>query len=588
MAIKRAPKKNQRNTKKLSPAGTRWRFVTALGVLFFVFSILVARAAYIQVINPEQYSLQGDLRSLRSDSLGVQRGMIVDRNGRELAVSVPVETVWADPKRIAESGALADQRRWQALAETFRMNRDELLAKVDDPERRFVYLQRKVSPSEADYVRQLGIPGVYLKTESRRYYPTGEISAHVVGITNIDGQGQEGLELLYDDHLTGTPGKRVYRKDAQGRVIEEISQTDAQPPKQLTLSIDQRIQATAYTELKKAVRYNQATSGSAVVVNVKTGELLAMVNSPSYNPNNRADLQSFKMRNRTITDAYEPGSTVKPLVVLSALEHGTHKVGDIIDTNPGWLRIGGRRVSDHRNLGKLSLTEVLEHSSNVGVTTMALELGVDKLLETYFDAGFGSDTGVSLLGESYGLLTTRRRWSDFELATLSYGYGLSATTLQLAKAYTMIANGGRDMPLTVFRRESKPESEQVFNPDNTRAVLHMMERVVSDGTATAAQVPGYRIAGKTGTSRKARATGGYGDEYVALFAGIAPASNPEVVVVVTINEPGTDDYYGGTAAAPVFSSIVSQTMRLLNVPPDDMTSQPMKAAGFVGGADATP
>lgn len=572
----------KRNRKNSAPPGTQWRFYVALSILFSVFSVLVARAAYIQVISPEAYSEQGDMRSLRSSSLSVQRGMIVDRNGRELAVSVPVETVWADPKRIADHNALADTRRWQALAETFRMNRDELIAKVDDPERRFVYLQRKVTPSEADYVRQLNIPGVYLKTESRRYYPTGEISAHVVGITNIDGQGQEGLELLYDDHLTGTPGKRVYRKDAQGRVIEEISQTEAERPKQLTLSIDQRIQATAYTELKKAVRYNQATSGSAVVIDVDTGEVLAMVNSPSFNPNNRSQLQSFKMRNRAITDSYEPGSTVKPLVVLSALENGLHKAGDSIDTGPGWLRLGGRRVSDPRNYGELTLGGVLEKSSNVGVTKIALELGVDDLLQSYFDVGFGNDTGVSLLGESMGLFGNRRLWSDFELATLSYGYGLSVTSLQLARAYTAIASGGLLRPLTIFRQESPLPAERVFATDNTRAVISMLERVVDEGTATKAQVPGYRIAGKTGTTRKAKATGGYGDEYVALFAGMAPASNPEVVVVVTINEPGTDDYYGGTAAAPVFSSIVSQTMRMLNVPPDDLANQPMKAAGWMG------
>ena len=486
--------------KRTEPAGTRWRFYIAVTVLFGVFSVLVARAAYIQVVSPERFSLQGDMRSLRSDSLPVQRGSIVDRHGRELAVSVPVETVWADPKRIDEHNALADNRRWQALAETFRMNREALVDKVDDPSKRFVYLQRKVTPSEADYVKQLKIPGVYLKTESRRYYPTGEIAAHLVGLTNIDGEGQEGLELLYDEHLTGQPGKRVYCKDAQGRVVEEISQTEAQQPKQLTLSIDQRIQATAYTELK-AVRHNQATSGSAIVLDVDTGEIPAMVNSRPLT----LTIVPICSHSECETGRLPTATSQARRSSLGGAECAgkrRHKAGDIIDTSPGWLRLGGRRVSDPRNRGELTLTEVLKHSSNVGVTKMALDLGVDPLLQTYADAGFGSDTGVALLGEGMGLLSDRRRWSEFEIATLSYGYGLSVTTLQLAKAYSIIASGGVKRPLTIFRQESPLPGEQVFNPDNTLAVMHMMEEVVRDGTAKQAQVPGYRIAGKTGTTRK--------------------------------------------------------------------------------------
>ncbi|RUO80086.1 peptidoglycan glycosyltransferase FtsI [Idiomarina tyrosinivorans] len=577
-----AVRKRRQGAQRKPQPGLHIRYYAALVILFTVFAALIGRTAYLQVFDASALVHQGDMRSLRSEGMNVQRGMIVDRNGRELAVSVPVETVWADPKRIKEQHGFADMRRWQALAETFRMNSEELLAKVDDPSRRFVYLQRKIAPSEANYVRQLDIPGVYLKTESRRYYPTGEISAHVVGLTNVDGQGQEGLELLYNDVLTGTPGERVYRKDAQGRVVEEVSQRAAQQPKQLTLSIDQRLQAVAYTELKKAVRYNQATSGSVVILDVKTGEVLAMVNSPSYNPNNRADLQPYKMRNRAITDAYEPGSTMKPLVVLTALEQGIVKVNDTVDTNPGWYRLGGRRISDARNYGKLTISQILEHSSNVGVSKLALRLGADNVLQTFFDVGFGSGTGVSLLGESYGIFGGRRSWSDAELATLSFGYGLSVTTLQLAKAYSIIASGGIKRPLTIFRQESPMPGERIFSESNTRAVLKMLENVVQKGTASEAKVPGYRIAGKTGTSRKSKATGGYGDEYVALFAGIAPVSNPRIVTVVTINEPGGDNYYGGTAAAPVFANIVSESMRILNIAPDNLDDSQLRIAGTGG------
>src|SRR5690554_1490166 len=346
MAI--TPKNQRRAVKKGKVHLSKVRFYFAMLVLFGVFGSLMARAAYIQLIEPERLIFEGDRRSLRADATEVQRGSIVDRNGRELAVSVPVQTVWADPKRVHEGNGLDNRERWLALAEVFRTDVNELLNKVADPNRRFVYLDRKVTPGVAEFVRQLNIPGVYLKTESRRFYPAGEIAAHVVGFTDIDGVGIEGLEAIYNQVLTGIPGERVYRKDAAGRVVEEIRITAPQQPQQLTLSIDQRLQAVAYTEVKKAVRYHQATSGSAVILDVKTGEVLAMVNSPSYNPNNRSDLQPHKLRNRAITDAYEPGSTIKPLAVIAGLEAGVIKPDDIIDTSPGWMRLGGRRVSDPR------------------------------------------------------------------------------------------------------------------------------------------------------------------------------------------------------------------------------------------------
>lgn len=578
-----APVKRRR-TKKPAPHLSTGRYLTAMLIVLAVFGSLVARAAYIQLIEPERLIYEGDRRSLRAATTMVQRGSIVDRNGRELAVSVPVQTVWADPKRVHDGGGLDNRERWLALAEVFRTDVNELLNKVADPNRRFVYLDRKVTPGVAEFVRQLNIPGVYLKTESRRFYPAGEIAAHVVGFTDIDGVGIEGLEAIYNQVLTGIPGERVYRKDAAGRVVEEIRITAPQQPQQLTLSIDQRLQAVAYTEVKKAVRYHQATSGSAVILDVKTGEVLAMVNSPSYNPNNRSDLQPHKLRNRAITDAYEPGSTIKPLAVIAGLEAGVIKPDDIINTSPGWMRLGGRRVSDPINRGELTITQILENSSNVGTAKIALATGIEKLLETYAAVGFGNDTGVAMLGESFGVLHHRQRWSEFEIATLSYGYGMSATTLQLAQLYAIIANGGKRIPLTIQRREGVPEGRQVLSKESADAVLAMLESVVANGSGRRAQVRGYRIAGKTGTSRKAIA-GGYGDEYVTLFAGIAPVSDPRIAVVVTINEPSGDEYYGSEVSAPVFAEIVSNALRVMNVPPDNLADAQLKAAGFGGSRD---
>lgn len=577
------PKPNRRAVKKAQPHLSKGRFYFALLVVFGVFGTLVARAAYIQLIEPERLIYEGDLRSLRTNATTVQRGSILDRNGRELAVSVPVQTVWADPKRVHEGDGLANRERWLALAEVFRTDVNDLMSKVADPTRRFVYLERKVTPGVAEFVRQLDIPGVYLKTESRRFYPAGEIAAHVVGFTDIDGLGIEGLEAIYNQVLTGVPGERVYRKDAAGRVVEEIRVTEAQQPQQLTLSIDQRLQSLAYAEVKKAVRYHQATSGSAVILDVKTGEVLAMVNSPSYNPNNRHDLQPHKLRNRAITDAYEPGSTVKPLAVIAGLEAGVIKPNDVINTSPGWLRLGGRRVSDPINRGEQTITQILENSSNVGTAKIALATGINNMLDTYAAVGFGNDTGVAMLGESFGILQNRQRWSDFEIATLSYGYGMSATTLQLAQMYAIIANGGKRVPLTIQRREGTPEGEQVISASTAETILGMLESVVANGSGKRAQVRGYRVAGKTGTSRKAIA-GGYGEEYVTLFAGIAPVSNPRLAVVVTVNEPSGDEYYGSEVSAPVFSEIVGDALRVMNIPPDNLADAQLKAAGF-GGAD---
>lgn len=579
-------KKAKRNQDNFKPTTIAWRFYVVLGLICFVYTGLMARAAYIQVIEPDMLKAQGDRRSLRVLSKDSHRGSIVDRNGVELAVSVPVQTVYADPKVVIQSNGLALHKRWQALADVLGQNVDKLKARIGtDPSRRFVYIERQVSPSMADYVAELKIPGIYLRKESKRFYPAGEISSHIIGFTNVDDQGIEGLERLYNDRLTGTSGKKKYRKDAKGRKIEILEDQDALQPKDVMLSIDQRIQALAYRELKSAIKSFKATSGSVVVVDVKTGEILAMVNGPSYNPNNRKGTATHRFRNRAITDIFEPGSTMKPLTVLTALEFGTAESDTIINTSPGWMRIGGRRVSDPRNYGKLSLTEILKKSSNMGTTKLALEVPKDFLLGKFFEMGFSEDTGTGLVGESSGMLATRSRWSQFELATLSWGYGLAISPLQLARFYAALGNDGMKLPLTVVKAPLMVEGEQVLDPQNTKAVLAMMEQVVKDGGAPKAKVEGYRVAGKTGTVKKTAAGGGYGNEYVGIFAGVAPVSDPRLAIVVVINEPGSDLYHGGEVAAPVFSRIMGGSLQYLNIAPDDETQISRWSNTFKRGDD---
>nr|WP_310650131.1 MULTISPECIES: penicillin-binding transpeptidase domain-containing protein [unclassified Colwellia] len=559
---------------QLNPNTVAWRFYVVLAAVVLIYAGLMARTAYIQVFEPDMLQKQGDNRSLRTNTKTVQRGSIVDRNGHELAISVPVETIWADPKIIVDTNALSMTKHWQALADVLGQDVSELKARVtENPSKRFVYIERKVAPAMAVYIEELKIPGIHLRKESKRFYPAGEISAHLVGFTNVDNKGIEGVERVYDQLLTGENGEKQYRKDAKGRKIEILSVTAATPPEKITLSIDQRIQALAYRELKGAVKAFKATSGSAVVTNVNTGEVLALVNSPSYNPNNRSGVATHRFRNRAITDIYEPGSTMKPLTVLTALEFGSIKKDSIIDTYPGWMRLGGSRVSDARYLGKITLSELLVHSSNMGTTKLALSVPKNYLIDKFFDAGFSEDTGTGLVGESSGMMHDRPRWSKFELATLSWGHGVAITPIQLARFYTTLANGGIKMPLTILKQDAasvaKQKHERIFSAENSQNVVELLENVVNQHY-TVAKVDGYRVGGKSGTAIKAFA-GGYGDDYVGLFAGIAPISDPEIAVVVVINDPGGDLYHGGEVAAPVFSRIMKGTLRLLNVPPDDNT-----------------
>ncbi len=563
---------------KAKPSIVQWRFLTVLVVISMVFTGLAVRAAYIQVIEPDMLIEQGDKRTVRTHKRQVHRGLIYDRNGEELAVSVPVRAIWADPKVIHQRGALLEEKRWQALADVLGRDMDDLLGRVSNPKRRFVYLQRQVSEAMADYVAQLKIPGIYLRHESRRYYPTGEVSSHLIGFTDVDDQGLEGIERIYNDLLSGSPASRKVRQDIKGRPVELLSESEGKEPKDIHLTIDQRIQALAYKELKKSVALLNATSGSAVVADVHTGEILALVNSPSFNPNNRRGVSAHRIRNRAITDTFEPGSTVKPLAVVSALEMGTADLSTIVKTSPGYMRIGGRYVRDGKNHGDLDLTGIIQKSSNMGTSKLALSVPKRNFIDLYYNMGLIGDTGSNLLGESGGIFHERSRWSDFELATLSFGYGISVTTLQLARMYATLGNGGVRMPLTIIKQEKQFDySERALAEDTANTVVAMMETVVMDGgTATKAQVPGYRVAGKTGTSRKAVA-GGYGEEYVNIFAGLAPVSNPQVVVVVLINEPAGDLYYAGDTAAPVFAKVMSGTLQMLNIPPDDKTVSSLAA-----------
>ena len=577
-----------------------WRFMLVCSVVLLVFVTLVSRAAYLQVIEPDKARSESNKRTVRVEKLHVQRGMIFDRHGKELAVSVPVVSVYADPKALhkslrakvlkqarkngedenalAENTALLEQRialyykndlRWRELADVLRIEPKTINGRLrDDASRRFVYLKRQVTPAVANYIGDLRLPGIHLLDESKRYYPAGEVTAHVLGFTNIDGKGIEGIEKLYENALTGVEGRRTIRKDAQGREVEVLDERERIEPESIHLSIDQRIQAIAYKAVKSAVLTYKATSGSAMVVDVKTGEVLAMVNSPSFNPNNLNDAAPHKRRNRAITDLFEPGSTVKPLAILAGLDYGSIQPDDKIDTYPGWMRIGGTLVTDSRNHGEMTLREILKYSSNMGVTKITQDVPKDYFVGLFQKVGFGSDTGTGMVGESSGLFYPNRRWSDHEIAALSFGYNVAVSTAQMARFYAMLGAGGINRPLTILKQDSIPEGERIFQQKDVEAVVHMMESVFEEGgTASRIKVDGYRAAGKTGTSKKA-AAGGYGDEYVGYFTGIAPASNPRLAVVVMINEPGGDVYYGGATAGPVFAEIISNALRILNVAPD--------------------
>ncbi len=564
------------NTKKNNKKGeigvAQWRFMLLLGFIFIGFTGLVARTAWIQVIQPDRLRQEGDMRSLRTTADPTDRGMVTDRNGEQLAVSVPVQAVWADPKEIHEADGLKNTAAWMALADVLGLDMRKLTVSVADPKRRFVYLQRQITPSVADYIAKLKLPGVHLRRETRRYYPSGEISAHLVGNTNIDGSGIEGVERAFNDWLSSTPSEYKIRKDRQGRVIENIGVVkEGKKANNLVLSIDQRLQSIAYRSLKYATEVNKATSGSLVLMDVTTGEVLAMVNTPSYNPNNREQYESFRARNRAVTDTYEPGSTVKPIVAMSALEHGVTSWKEVLDTRP--FSIGGKVVTDSHKMASGGLFDILKYSSNIGMAHLALRMQPQWITGKLEEFGLGQESGTGLMGESSGMIPMRSRWSKIELATLGFGYGLRVTPLQLTAAYAALANKGVRKPISVLKISQPPQGQRVIDAQIAEQVIHALESVVEEGgTGGKAAVPGYRVAGKTGTAKVATA-GGYGKDYVGTFAGFAPVSNPRFAMVVIINEPHGGAYYGGSVAGPTFAEVMSSALQLYNVPPDALTDE---------------
>ncbi len=545
-----------------------WRFAFLCCCILLSFLGLMIRMAYLQIINPDQLVKEGDLRSLRVQKVLTTRGMIIDRTGRPLAVSIPVNAIWADPKELNACGGITLDSRWEALSDALNMSIAQLSNRINtNPQGRFVYLARQVNLEISNYIYKLKLPGIFLRQESRRYYPSSQVTSHIIGITNIDGEGIEGIEKSFDHWLTGQAGARTVRKDRDGRVIEDISSIESQESHNLVLSIDERLQALMYRELNQAVAFNKAQSGTAVLIDVNTGEVLAMANAPSYNPNNITNTLQDSMRNRAITDVFEPGSTVKPMVIMTALQNGVIKENSLMNTLP--YSIQGHSIKDVTPHKELSITGILQKSSNVGVSKLALAMPSSALIDTYSRFGLGQPTNLGLIGESSGIYPQRKRWSDIERATFSFGYGLMVTPLQLARVYATIGSLGIYRPLSIIKVTSQVPGKRVFPESVVRTVVHMMENVaLPGGGGVKAAIKGYRVAIKTGTVKKVGQDGKYISRYIAYTAGIASVSQPSFALVVLINDPKGGNYYGGAISAPVFSAIMGGVLRTMNIKPD--------------------
>ena len=543
-----------------------------LVIIFFLFlsCCLIVRAVQLQVLDKDFLNQQADTRHLRTEIISAHRGSILDRKGDPLAISTPVDSIWVNPKKIVNSIEKIPQ-----VAEVIDVDSEILINRISrNMDKEFLYIKRHLNPTVATRVMALQLPGINIQREYRRYYPASEVTGHLVGFTNIDDKGQEGLELAMNHWLEGEAGAKLILKDRLGRSIENIE--SIRPPrhgKDLRLSIDLRLQYLAYRTLKAAVKKHNASSGSIVILNVQTGEVLAMANQPTYNPNDRSQFFAARYRNRAITDIFEPGSSIKPFVVAAALESDLYRPNSVIDTSPGFITVGNKKIEDHKNLGHINLTTMLARSSNVGVTKLAMTLESDQLWRTMSQFGLGEITSSGFPGESAGMLTHFSNWRPISQATIAYGYGIAVTPLQLAQAYAAIGNNGVMQPITLFATERPNMGERIISIETAFALREMLEKVVHPGgTGIKASVDGYRVAGKTGTAWKAAKGGHSKDKYFSIFAGLAPASNPELATVVVIDEPGGDLYYGSDVAAPVFAEIMSESLRLLAIPPDAVSS----------------
>jgi cell division protein FtsI (penicillin-binding protein 3) len=561
-----------RSARDAAPGSFRWRAYLLLGVLGGCALALAWRAVDLQLVDHGFLAREGDARFSRVLDIAAHRGTITDRYGEPLAVSTPVDSVWVNPSELA----LASEQI-PRLAAALKLDRQELARRVaSNLDREFLYLARHRQPAEAAQIKALGIPGVYTSREYRRYYPAGEVTGHLLGFTNVDDAGQEGLELAFDHWLAGEDGAKRVIQDRYGRIVQNVeSIRPARPGRDLVLSIDLRIQYLAYRELKAAIRDQRARAGSVVVLDVTTGEVLAMVNQPAYNPNDRDQIEASTYRNRAATDIFEPGSSIKPFFVAAGLASGRYDDRSIIDTSPGFFKVGVKIFEDEHNLGAIDIATVLAKSSNVGMAHIALTLPPQQIWSTLTGLGFGQVSTSGYPGESAGLLPHFAQWRPIGIVTMSHGYGLSVTPLQLAHAYATVGAFGVVRPVSFLRAEAPPLGERALDGHICRELVGMLESVVAaEGTGKLAAIPGYRVSGKTGTAWKATAGGYSTDRYMAVFGGVAPASEPRLAAVVVIDEPSAGLHRGGQVAAPVFARVVGGALRLLAVAPDQPVKTP--------------